>query len=336
MKITKTYFKVLLLSGVLFFASCAKDAPQAPKGDYENGILISGEGSGANSGTVSYVSNDLSKSKQKVFKKVNKADLGIYLQSIAFDNDRAYIVVDKQNTITVVNRYTFEKVGVITEGLKTPRYMAIMNGKGYVTNWGDPYKADDDFVSVIDLQTFKEEGKIPVGLGPERVVTQGGNLFVSHKGAYGANNIVSVINTSNNTLVKEIKVNDIPDEMFFDGAGNLIVLSEGKKIYDTNWAVIGHTKGAISFIDTANNTVKRKIEFTEGVHPSQLTLNNNNLYYNIGNKVFMMNVNAISLPTTPLLEVPATYFYGIGVKNENIFIADAGNFKSSGQLLVYN
>lgn len=339
MKITKTYLKIALLSVGLFFASCNKDEgkePVAPKGAYENGIFVTGEGAGANSGSISFVANDLSKSENKIFKKINKADLGIYLQSLAFDNDRAYIVVDNQNTITVVNRYTFEKVGAITSKLVKPRFMTISNGKGYVTNWGDTSKNDDDFVAVVNLQTLTVEKTIPVALGPERIIANKGKLYVSHKGAFGTNNIVSVIDVATNKVEKKIKVQDKPDELLLDSTGKLVVLCEGKTIYDSNWAVTGHTKASISYINTSNNTLDRELTFVEGVHPSQMVLNGAKLYYSVGKKVFETNVNTTSLPTTHLFEADTKYFYGLAVKDKNIYVADGGDFKSNGKLLVYN
>lgn len=333
MKITKTYLKIALLSVGLFFASCNKDEgkePVAPKGAYENGIFVTGEGAGANSGSISFVANDLSKSENKIFKKINKADLGIYLQSLAFDNDRAYIVVDNQNTITVVNRYTFEKVGAITSKLVKPRFMTISNGKGYVTNWGDTSKNDDDFVAVVNLQTLTVEKTIPVALGPERIIANKGKLYVSHRGAFGFNNKVSVIDTKTQTVTKEVVVNDIPDELFINKDGNLVVLCEGKAAWTQD-----ETQASISTVNLGDYSVS-KVDFPTGVHPSQLVLEGGKMYYNIGKKVFETNVNTTSLPTTHLFEADTKYFYGLAVKDKNIYVADGGDFKSNGKLLVYN
>lgn len=332
MKITKAYFKLVLLSGVLFFTSCNKEEvlPEQPKGAYEKGILVSGEGSGANSGTISFISKDLSKSENKIFKKVNKADLGVYLQSLSFDNDRAYIVVDNQNKVTVVNRYTFEKLGSVTSDLVKPRFMTVSNGKGYITNWGDTGKNDDDFVAVVNLQTFKVEKTIPVALGPERIIAKGDKLFVSHKGGFGYNNKVSVIDTKLQKVIKEVVVNYIPDELFVNTDGNVVVLCEGKAAWTKD-----ETQASISTINLSDYSVS-KLDFPTGVHPSQFVLEGNKMYYNIGKKVFETNVAVTSLPTTPLFEADTKYFYGLGVKDKNVYVADGGDFKSNGKLLVYD
>ena len=65
----------LFILSVLFFTSCSTDdSPSELKGDYENGILISGEGS-ATTGSVSFVSSDFLTSENLIYKNVNNAEL---------------------------------------------------------------------------------------------------------------------------------------------------------------------------------------------------------------------------------------------------------------------
>lgn len=335
----KTIFKVLMLSAVLFFASCSKDEPQAPKGAYENGILVSGEGSGAGSGSVSYVSNDLKTSENKIYNKVNKADLGTFLQSLAFKDDRAFIIVDNQNTITVVNRYTFEKVGTIATKLVKPRYMAVVGDKGYITNWGKGKyldNIDDDFVAVVNLKTLQVEKTIKVAVGPERIVANNGKLFVSHKGAFGINNKVSVINASTNKVEKVIEVKERPDELVFDNQGNLLVLCEGNKYGKPA------TEASISKIKLSDYSVS-EVVFPKGSYPSLMVLDNKTLYYNIGAKAYKMNVTDKNLPNSEFLTIELfkdkkkgyVSFYGMAVKNGKFFALNT-SFKDISELQVFN
>ena len=54
-------------------------------------------------------------------------------------NDRGYIVVNNSNKIVVVNQYTMEKEAVIEgNSIVNPRFFVANNGKGYISNWGDP------------------------------------------------------------------------------------------------------------------------------------------------------------------------------------------------------
>ena len=116
------------------FISCESDddADYILPDDYESGIIVSHEGGFTSSGTTSFVSYDLSSKQNDIYKIVNKDQLGSYQQSIGFDNENAYVVVDLQNTVTVVDRFTFEYKSQITDGLNTPRFVTISNGYAYV------------------------------------------------------------------------------------------------------------------------------------------------------------------------------------------------------------
>src|SRR5690606_1594512 len=153
--------------------------------------------------------------------KVNGEDLGNVVQSIGFDGDQAYIIANVSRTVTVVNRYTFEKIVDISDGFENPRYFTAVNGKGYVTDWGDPNDDSDDFVAVIDLATNTIQSTISVSFGPERLLAKGNTLYVAHQGGYGQNDIVSVINTNSNAVITTIPVGAVPNSLQLDNTGNL-------------------------------------------------------------------------------------------------------------------
>jgi hypothetical protein len=331
MKISKLVSTLALIT--VLFASCSSESIVLPKGDYETGFLISGEGSSAGTGSVSFVSNDFDLVENLIYKKVNLNELGSFLQSIAFDDDKAFIVVDNQNTITVVDRYTFEKRGEITTNLFTPRYMAVSGNKGYVTNWGSASDATDDFIAVVNLDSNMVERMIPVGNGPERIIENNGKLYVTHKGASTTNNIVSVINIASE-VVQEVIVKDNPDELFFNNQGQLVVLSSGRTIYDANWNVTGNTLGSIAMIDVASLAVSNELVFASGEHPSLMVLENDTIYYNIGNNVYAINDTATSLSNTSIIEAEG-YFYGLEVQGDALFTLNA-NFSDVSVLNVYS
>lgn len=333
MKITKLLLSIFILS-VLIVSCNNDDDNNEPKGAYDNGLLVSGEGSGAGSGSVSFVSEDFLTVDHQIYSTVNGgSEFGTYLQSLAFDNESAFVIVDNQNTITVVNRYTFEELTTFTDDLSNPRFMAILDGVGYVSNWGSPFDETDDFIAVVDLDTYTVTSTIPVGNGPERVVAANGKIYVSHKGAYSTNNIVSVIDASNN--VTEITVQDNPDEMYLDNSGNLIVLSEGNTIYDASWNVIGQTEAAITKISTGSNAIVTELIFPAGVNPSLLAMYNNEVYYNVGNEIYKMDSNDGNLPTSSILTSEAGYLYGLAVDSSNLYLIDA-SFSAQSNLDIYS
>ncbi len=332
MKRINLIFNALMLSCIIFLSSC-NDDDQLPRGDYENGILIAGEGSGAGTGSISFVADDLRSGEDRIFNTVNGEDLGTFLQSVAFDDNQAYIIVDNQNTITVVNRFTFEKLGEITIGLQVPRFMVVVDNKGYVTNWGSGSfgnNVDDDFIAVVDLTTLQVTSTINVEVGPEQIVYQNGRLFVSHKGGYGSNNKITVIDTSDDSIERVIEVKDKPDEMAFTSSGDLVVLVGGNESWTGN-----ETLGSIMVINTNTLNVESELDFASGVHPGLMYLDDNMIYYTIGNDVFSMSANSNSIPTTSLLTATDGFLYGMAVRNSQLYALNV-SFTDISEMIVFD
>ncbi|MEB8329431.1 YncE family protein [Flavobacteriaceae bacterium KMM 6897] len=317
----------------LLMTSCSKDDPkttQEPLGAYESGILVSNEGPfGNGTGTVTFISNDLSVTESSIYNKVNGEDLGNIVQSIGFAGDQAYIVANNSNKITVVNRYTFEKLGSITEGLENPRYFAAVNDTGYVTNWGDPFDETDDYVAIVNLQNFTVEGTISVVLGPEDIVANDNTVYVAHQGAYGQNNKVTAIDANTNSILETITVGNVPNSLLLDEQGSLWVLAGGNPSYTNE-----ETAGVLTKINTSNNTVVNTWEFQATDHPGLLCTDGIDMYYQLNGAVFKMSATDSSLPSGP--KFGGVSFYTMAVTDGKLYGTDAKDFASLGTLTVYD
>ena len=332
MKIKHVLVSALLLG---LSISCSNDdnGGEEALGAYENGILISNEGPfGNGTGTVSFISNDLSVEESSIYNKVNSEDLGNIVHSIGFADDEAYIIANNSHKIAIADRYTFEKKGEITGGLNNPRFFVAVNGKGYVTNWGDSSDETDDYVAVINLDTYVVEQVIEVVLGPEQLLASGDKIYVAHKGAFGVNDKVSVINTSSNSVEKTITVGAVPHSMQLDVAGNLWVLSKGIG----SWPVPENESGGVlSKIDIATDEVTSSINFPANTdHPQHLSIDGNNLYYTLGTGVYKVATSATELPTDAVISDVS--FYTMTVSNGKLYGTDAKDFASNGTLHIYN
>ncbi|MEM6893351.1 MAG: Calx-beta domain-containing protein [Bacteroidota bacterium] len=296
---------------------------------FENGILVLHEGNffGGNA-SVSFVSDDLSTVTNGIFTDVTGEFLGDVAQSMAFDGDLAYIVVNNSQKVEVVNRFSFESVGTVDMGLTNPRYMTFANDKGYVTNWGDGSNPDDDYVAVIDLANLTVESTIPVPEGPEWIINNGNTLYVAHQGGFNQNNIVSVIDASTNTAGDPITVADRPNSMQLVN-DELWVLSGGNPAFTGN-----ETAGQLDKIDVTTNTVEETFEFTQTDHPNYLSVDGNSLYYLLNGSVFKLDVSDTTLPTTA--EITGVSFYDMTVNDGNLYGVDAKDFASNGSLEIYN
>ncbi|MBN9286004.1 MULTISPECIES: DUF5074 domain-containing protein [Flavobacterium] len=336
MKINKL-LGLSLLSAV-FFASCTdeeiiyKENP-APvsKGAYENGILVMNEGNfGQPNAEVSFISAQYPTLFQNnIFNVVNPTKvLGNTGQSIGFNGDNAYIVLNGDNKIEVVNRYTFVSVATIQTGLQNPRYISFANGKGYVTNWGDAGVATDDYVAVLNLTTNQITGNIAVVEGPEQIITYNNNLYVAHKGGYGFNDKISVINSTSNTVQTTITVGDVPSVIEVS-QDNLYVLCSGKP----SWAG-AETGGKLVKVNLANNTVAQTLDFGATEHPGFMDIENGTIYYMKGKGVYQKDVATATLPTTPTFTSTATTVYGFAAHNNKIYVGDALNYVDNGKVFV--
>jgi YVTN family beta-propeller protein len=316
----------------LLFISCSSDDdgpnPQpSPPDAYENGILITNEGPfGNGSGTVSFISEDFSNVKQDIFFTVNGKDLGNIVNSMGFQDENAYIVVNNSQKIEVVNRYSFESIDSISSGLNNPRFFVSNDPvKAYVTNWGDPNDNGDDFVAVVDLRTNNVSATIPVSFGPERMISSNNKVYVAHQGGFGQNNLISVI--SGSSLQTTIVVGDAPNSMVEED-GILYVLCGGKPDYTGN-----ETPGSLVKIDLSNNQIIETLTFGATEHPTGLTEDGNNLFYSLNGKVYKLAASSNTLPGTAIID---GFFYAMEAKDGKLYATDAGDFLSNGRLLVYD
>ncbi|WP_281337262.1 YncE family protein [Flavobacterium eburneipallidum] len=328
---------VVALISSIFFVSCTDDNDDngIPLGSYDNGVLILNQGGyGKGNASVSYLSDDFVTQQNNIFSIVNPTiTLGDVGQDIGFYQDLAFIVLNVSNKIEVVNRYTMEHVATIATGLDNPRYITFSNGKGFVTNWGDGGSTTDDYVAVLNLSTYAVTTKIPVAEGPERIVENNNKLYVAHIGGWGYGKTISVINAANNTLSTTITVGDVPNSLEINN-GSLYVICGGNPSYSGS-----ETAGSLVKVNLSNNTVASTINFAAKTHPSNLDVVNSNIFYTVGSDIYKSTVSATTLPSTALFSTTAQGVYGVysfAVKNDKIYVGDAGNYSSNGKVYVYS
>lgn len=330
MKKSKLLFYVAFLA--IFISSCSDDNgdPEEPKGDYENGYFVTNEGPFQNgTGTITFVENGGPVS-QNVYKSVNGEDLGNIVNSMYLADDKGYIVVNNSNKVVVVNRYTMVKEAVINgDNINNPRHFVASNGKGYISNWGDPLNTEDDFITVIGLNDNSILATIPVGEGPERMLINSGNLFVCLQGGYGQNNKVVVINTDNNSVKEELTVGDVPNSIVLDDNSDIWVLCQGKPAYTGD-----ETKGSLFKIEDGTNALS-SLEFTTIQHPTLLNYESDDLYYNLDGKVFRFGIDESELPTEAVAGLDG-YHYSMNIENGELYATDAGDYASEGSMKVFN
>ncbi|WP_028374866.1 hypothetical protein [Leeuwenhoekiella sp. MAR_2009_132] len=322
MKINK--LAVLALFGAFVFNSCTDDNDDLieliPEGDYTDGFFVTNEGSFGSGGSVSYVSNDLETSDIDVYTTVNSttSDLGLFVQSIFFDDANAYIISNGSNIITVVDRYTFEYVGAIDSDLAIPRYGVALNGKAYVTNQDDFSTGADDFVAIIDLETLTVESTVLIGNKVEYIQEENNLLYIQGASFNDGNNINVFDPTSNivvTTYTTADKLNsfDIEDDVIY------ALTATGIQQIDINTGVV---TTQIRFSDTFESA-------------SYLDVEDDMIYFVVGTSVYQIAQNSTEEPSERLLTYNGVSVYGFEVEDNRIYIADSGDYISNSFIEVY-
>lgn len=327
----KNFKNLLTLAIISVFAfSCSDDLPidNPYLGDYQNGYFVTNEGPfGTGSGTLTFI-NDENEVAQNVYNTVNNEDLGNIVQSMTLHNDKAYIVINNSHKIVVANRYTMEKIAVIEgDNINNPRNFVVVENNGYVSNWGDPNDTTDDTIAVVDLTTNTITNTISVGEGPEDMLVLENKIYVNLQGGYHQNNKVEIIDTSSNTVSSTLTVGDVPVSILKDG-NDIWVLCSGRPSY-----AAPETSGSLVKIE--NDQVVATINF-EGTtnHPSHLTMNNNDLLYNLNGKVYAMSKTATELNTTAIDGLDGSY-YTMKANNGKLYTT-ISSYGEEGTLKVFD
>lgn len=321
----------------VLFASCESDneineIPLEETGNYSEGIFILNEGNfGSGNSSVSFLKPDLLEIKHSIFIEENEGkNLGDTGQNIGFYKDLAFIVMNVSGKIEVVNRHSFEHLATIETGLVNPRYIDLYEGKAFVSNWGDAMDPNDDFIAVYNLASFELEETISVEEGPEKVFTVNNKVYVAHKGGFGFNNKISVIDPNINIIEKIIEVGEVPNSMVSDG-NSLWVLSSGLPAYAET-----ETAGKITQIDMINHQVVNELNFEVNEHPANLNFDGESLFYTLENMVYRISVANQEVPGSSITEfVDEGVLYGFTVTENEIFASFANyDFTGDGKLMV--
>lgn len=323
MKITKLF--LIAIAGSAFFASCnSDDSSSAPLGAYDNGVLVLNEGN-ASAGSVTFIGEDMATVSQNIYSAENEGDgIGGYVQSIFFNGDKAYIISNGSNKITIVNRYTFELIDKIETGFDVPRYGVVVNGKAYVTNLASFMDEADDFISVINLSTNEVESTIAVNAIADKITEENGKLYVAN-GNYGAGSSVTLIDPATSSIVTKIETGNSPNS--FEEENNVLYVLCSNYVASTKLVKISLT----------NNQVLSEITFPESLRNAQnLNIEDGKIYFTVDAKVFSLALDATTVSETPLFTSGATTLYGFAVEDNKIFVADAKDFNSAGQVFVYS
>lgn len=330
------FFK-LAIYFLLFFGlvACDSDDPEViPASQYENGFLIANEGPfQSGTGTVSFFDYSTDSVTNNLFQTVNNRPLGNILQSVTIYNKDVFMVVNNAGKVEVAEAETFESTATI-DNLGQPRFfLGLDANKGYISQWEDGFGGK---LAVVDLNTYDVSSEITTGLGPERMLLNNGQLYVTCSGGFSSDNKVNVINTSTDAVVEDITVGSGPSGIVEDANGKIWVLCRGK--FEPFPSSELEVSGSLYRINPANNTVEFTLDFNDFQdRPGNLVIDGNgqNLFYTFAGGVYKMSVDATELPSTALFSAS---LYGLGFDPTSGYLigSDPGDYNSDGKIIRYN
>ncbi len=332
MKMNIRFFLSVFFSA-LFFAGC-KDDPK-PRGQYEEGVFIVNEGAfGSGNGTITHYNSTLGEAEQNIFVNAVGEFAGDVVQSLTFNEGKAYLVVNGDNKIEIVKANTFEAIQTITHAdLDKPRYVEVIKDKAYISVWGaydEFFSLVDSYILVYDLNSNTVVKTIDTDEGTENFLYNGQRLFASNYN-YGSSSTVSVIDPTNNSLVDHIELAAGPAGMVTDVDGKLWVVCVG------GW---GAENGQLFRINPETLIIEDEITIT-GVPGIDIatTPDKQNIIYSVGTTVFSIAITATAEPAEPLFDaedVISVYSLNVDQVNGDIWIGDAPSFSSAGKVYIYS
>ena len=199
------------------------------------------------------------------------ATFGAFLQAMRLDGDSLYVVT---NTFTGGRINVFDAATVTrthqVDAPSTPRaFTPVTDDKAYVTNTRfGAGAASDEFVAAYDRSTGQFQGvRSLVGAVPADVAVAGDRAYVANYGAGGAGTTLSVIDVASNQDTDTIELGcDGPNELFVDAQDEIIVVCQGKTVYNDDFTeIIEQTNGQILFVDGESGAVVERIALDQQV-----------------------------------------------------------------------
>lgn len=324
----KNTFLFFALATILMILSCDKDdpIPNNPIQTFDNGVFISFEGGfGQGNAVVYFLDQQRGEYVPEIFRTVNQKPIGDILQSIHFDDDKAYLVVNNSGKIIEVNQKTFEETGTI-EGLNAPTEIDIENGKGYI---GSQYS---DHVLVADMGSLTITDTLYVGESSYLLKEEDGRLWILSQSEYQGRvkNQIYYIDLASQTL-DSVAVGPNPLQWAFGDDDELFVYCSGIENGDAP---------AIYTINTESQTVENNTQLNvEGGNFGRIT------YDDFSDRLLVQMPDGIyeykpaqGLGTTaiiPLHEIQYLYAMNVDPENGRIYLGDARDFASSGAVYIF-
>ena len=318
------------------------------------GMYLLNEGNmGSNKATIDYL--DFSKGIyiRNIYGERNPnviKELGDVGNDIQVYGNRLYAVINCSHKVEVMDLYTCRRIGQID--IPNCRYIRFHGDKAYISSYVGPVSIDPNVqlgaIFEVDTATLRVTRKVTVGYQPEEFEIIGNHLYVANSGGYCApyyDSTLSVVDLTDFRQVQKIPVCVNPHRVRKDQYNRLWITSRGdhKDVQPQLVCLqpLHPTPYTLHHISPSEMVIIGDSMYYYGAHWSDEAMSNQITYgvFNIQNSLpFREGAGVGSSLITDGTEKNIKIPYGIQVNpyNGDIYITDAKNYVSSGQLHCYS
>ncbi len=341
---TKTWALLCLWCGIL--CSCS-DMSDVAVDNAVTGVTSDGETTAMyvlneglfnlnNSSLAKYSFNDGALSTS-YFSSINKRGLGDTANDMQLYGSKLYIVVNVSSDIEVVDFATgksLKQIPVVDDNAisRQPRYIAFAKGYAYVCSF-------DGTVEKIDTLSLTVDDVVKVGRNPDGICTANSKLYVSNSGGLdtqgvGVDNTVSVIDLESFKEIKKITVGPNPGKIIASENGNVYVVTRGKDISTGDYHLVSIDSTTDEVVKTfdekvLNFTLLGDIAYIYQYNYSTSTSSIKMFNLKTGTTVRDNFITDGTVVTTP-------YAISVNPYSGNVYIADAYNYETNGDVLCFD
>ena len=319
-------------------------APNEPIGMY----LLNEGNMGSNKATIDYIDFCNGIYIRNIYGERNPnviKELGDVGNDIQVYGNRLYAVINCSHKVEVMDLRTCRRIGQVD--IPNCRYIRFNGDKAYISSYVGPVSIDPNAqlgaIFEVDTATLKVTRKVTVGYQPEEFEIIGNHLYVANSGGYHApdyDSTLSVVDLTDFRQIKKIPVCVNPHRVRKDQYDRLWITSRGDH-KDVQPQLVCFQPISNSLLPIANvPAVSEMVIFGDsmyfyGSHWSDETMSNTITYGVIDIRYPIAEPRPlITDGTEKNIKIP----YGIQVNpyNGDIYITDAKNYVSSGQLHCYS
>ena len=363
--IKRSLLLCMIASAVLLLTSCRSDEITFPA-EYEVlpmeprelssfasnepiGMYLLNEGNmGSNKATIDYVDFCNGCYVRNIYGERNPnviKELGDVGNDIQIYGNRLYAVINCSHKVEVMDARTCRRIGQVD--IPNCRYICFHEGKAYISSYVGPISIDPNAqlgaVFEVDTATLAITRKVIVGYQPEELVVHDEHIYVVNSGGYRGpdyDSTMSVISLKDFRQVQKVPVCLNPHRLRKDQYNQLWITSRGD-YQDVQPQLICFSPATNSQLSIANAPAASEMVivgdsmYYYGSHWNEQTMSNTITYGVLNIQYPISNIRPlITDGTEKNIKIP----YGIQVNpyNGDIYVTDAKNYVSSGQLHCYS